>query len=224
MWSMLGMLIVPPAMAYGAGGWALVTVDDVPEYLVAGKPTEIGFTVRQHGATPLNGLQARIDGRRWLKHTTAPGKATGGAGHYVASVVVPEPGEWTLTVESGFGPSKSVLLPIPVIAAGAAAPAPLRPAERGAQLFVAKGCVGCHVHGMVDRPTLVTIGPELTSRRYPAEFLSKLLADPASVQGTRPGGFKMPNLGLRPAEIQSLVAFINDGGAAIGRDPSRTRP
>ena len=83
MWSMLGMLIVLPAMAYGAGGWAIVTVDDVPEYLVAGKPTEIGFTVRQHGATPLNGLQARIDGRRWLKHTTAPGKATGGAGHYV---------------------------------------------------------------------------------------------------------------------------------------------
>jgi cytochrome c1 len=80
--------------------------------------------------------------------------------------------------------------------------------DRGAHLFVAKGCVGCHVNGNVDRRTLVTIGPELTDRRYPPVYLTKLLADPASVQGVRQGP-RMPNLALREPEIRALVAFIN---------------
>lgn len=223
LWSMLGIMIVLPTVGYGAGGWAIITVDDVPEYLVAGKPTQVAFTVRQHGATPLDRLSPRVEAKRWFTKATAPIVATGG-GRYAAWVVVPEPGDWTISIDGGFMNSKSVLLPIPAVASGAAAPAKALPADRGARLFVAKGCVGCHVHGMVDRPTLVKVGPELTERRYPAPFLSKLLADPASVQGTKPGGFRMPNLGLRPDEIESLVAFINDEGAATGRDPSRKRP
>jgi hypothetical protein len=49
-----------------AGGWATVTVKDMPEYLVAGKPAEIRLLVRQHGVSPIDGLMVAI-------RTTAPG-------------------------------------------------------------------------------------------------------------------------------------------------------
>ena len=64
---------------------------------------------------------------------------------------------------------------------------------------------------MIDRPQVVAVGPELTARKYPAEYLAKRLADPASVQGA--GQTQMPNLGLRQDEIRALVAFINSDPA-----------
>lgn len=213
--SMLLVLFVVPAFAFAAGGWAIITVDDLPEYLVAGQPTEISFTVRQHGMGLLDGLNPSVEAKGGGKKTTVntmPGK---GSGRYTAQLSVPQPGEWKITIQSGFGPSHSSLLPIQAIARGAAAPAPMSAADRGARLFVAKGCVGCHLHGMIDRPTVSPVGPELTGRTYPADYLAKRLADPASVQGARPG-FQMPNLGLRQGEIQALVAFINS-------DPSPSR-
>jgi len=39
------------------GGWAVVTVRDLPEYLVAGQQYTIEFQVRQHGRTLLSGLR-----------------------------------------------------------------------------------------------------------------------------------------------------------------------
>jgi mono/diheme cytochrome c family protein len=134
-----------------------------------------------------------------------PGK---GAGRYTARVILPEPGQWTLTINTSFGRITSTLLPIRVIGPNDARPAATPAIDRGAQLFVAKGCIGCHVNGNVDRRTVNKIGPELTERRYPPAYLTKLLADPASVQGVRQGP-RMPNLGLREPEIRALVAFIN---------------
>ena len=48
------------ASAFAVGGWAAVTVDDVPEYLVAGKPVTLSFVVRQHGHTPLGDLSPTV--------------------------------------------------------------------------------------------------------------------------------------------------------------------
>src|SRR6267378_7542761 len=42
------------------GGWAVVTVKDVPEYFVAGQQYTIEFQVRQHGRTLLNGLRPQL--------------------------------------------------------------------------------------------------------------------------------------------------------------------
>ena len=47
--STLLVLLALPAFAFAAGGWAIITVEDLPEYLVADQPTEISFTVLQHG-------------------------------------------------------------------------------------------------------------------------------------------------------------------------------
>src|SRR5262249_22564453 len=43
-----------------AGGWAVVTLNDFPDYAVAGKPLNIIFAVRQHGQTLLSGLQPTV--------------------------------------------------------------------------------------------------------------------------------------------------------------------
>ena len=40
-----------------AGGWAVVSVEQMPEYLVVGRAQEITFNVRQHGVERLAGLK-----------------------------------------------------------------------------------------------------------------------------------------------------------------------
>jgi mono/diheme cytochrome c family protein len=84
---------------------------------------------------------------------------------------------------------------------------PVPRARRGEQLFVAKGCNSCHAHGQIGRQPLVPLGSDLTDKRYSDVLLSMLLADPSFLPPT--GGFGMPNLNLRPREIEALVAFIN---------------
>ena len=42
------------------GGWAVVTVKDLPEYFVAGQQYTIEFQVRQHGRTLLSGLRPQL--------------------------------------------------------------------------------------------------------------------------------------------------------------------
>ncbi|MEO8162945.1 MAG: hypothetical protein ABI590_04110, partial [Ilumatobacteraceae bacterium] len=36
-----------------AGGWAVSTLDEVP-VPIAGEPIDVGFTIRQHGITPVD--------------------------------------------------------------------------------------------------------------------------------------------------------------------------
>src|SRR6185503_20036307 len=43
------------------GGWAVVTVENPPDVLVAGKATEMTFTVRQHGMSLMSDLRPSID-------------------------------------------------------------------------------------------------------------------------------------------------------------------
>lgn len=138
------LLLLAPLGAL-AGGWAVVTVDQLPEYLVAGKQATLTFMVRQHGVTPLKGVHPTLEARtgsRFAQGSVAPGK---GDGQYVATFTLPEPGDWTLTIHSGWGSSKLTLLAVKVIEPGSSAPIALAAAELGRHLFVAKGCVGCHV-------------------------------------------------------------------------------
>jgi hypothetical protein len=198
------LLLLPLIGAYG--GWAAITVQDLPDYVVAGQPVTLTFIVRQHGVTKLNGLQPRVEAR--TGGVTAEANATPGRGEgqYVASLTLPRAGDWTITIHSGFGNSRVTLLPLRAIAVGGALPQPLSESERGRRLFVAKGCLTCHVHGDVENSGVVAVGPELTGRRLPPDYLKQYLAKPAG---------KMPNLDLKPQEIAALAAFINGGGQAL---------
>lgn len=207
--AMLGVLFVS-ATAATFGGWAVVTVDDLPEYAVAGKPVEIPFSVRQHGVTLLDNLSPTLIATSGETEITSPARATRDKGHYVVSFTAPRPAMWTLRIKSGFGNSENTLQPFRVISAGAAAPRTLADDERGYHLFYAKGCVTCHMRGD-DGAAGMKVGPELSARRYVAANLARFLADPDNnrLSNTPLVNVRMPKLDLKEREIASLVAFIN---------------
>jgi len=203
------LLAASTVAAVRFGGWAVVSVKDAPEYLVIDRPSTFDFVVRQHGVTPLEGLTPAISARKGMRSVNGRVVPTPAAGVYRATITVPSSGDWSVTIESGFGASKGRLLPIRAIAAGEQAPT-TTPAQRGRQLFASAGCVTCHVHGGVGiRPLWEMNAPDLTGRRFAADYLTRFLADP-SIKPKSPNMMQMPNPQLRPADIASLVAFIND--------------
>lgn len=196
------------AMAALAGGWAVVTVEDLPDHVVAGRPVQLEFTVRQHGVEPRTGLEPQVEARGRGAPMRAVAAPAGAAGRYRATLTLPEPGDWTLTIHSGLGKSRVALLPIAAVAPGTA-PAALSDSERGRRLFVAKGCVSCHLHRAVAGSGTYAVGPELTERPLAPDYLARFLADPSVSPSNRGrGDGAMPDLELDQAEIGALVAFL----------------
>jgi mono/diheme cytochrome c family protein len=207
------------AAAVYAGGWAVVTLDTLPDSLVVGKPTALGFVVRQHGMTPVGGLRPVVEAVLGSDRVTAAAEPGDRPGHYVAKLTVPRAGDWVITVNGGFGQqSPLTLLPTKAVAADAQSTPNLPAAERGRRLFLAKGCVTCHQNTLATPNDSMGIGPLLVPQKYQADFLARILADPS---GTLPPrgqvGATMPNLNLQPQEIAALVAFINTGTVTASR-------
>ena len=79
-----------------AGNWAIVTLSNVPDYAVAGKPVPLAFAVRQHGKTLLPGLHPTIRATsasgQSAKFDAVPGSSPG---EYQAVVTLPR-GKWTI--------------------------------------------------------------------------------------------------------------------------------
>lgn len=85
-----------------AGGWAVSTLDEMPA-AVAGEAVEVGFTIRQHGVTPVAIDDVGIEVRSPDGLTSSFEAAAGGpVGHYVATVVFPAAGEYSWAVRQGF--------------------------------------------------------------------------------------------------------------------------
>lgn len=108
-----------------AGGWAQVSARNVPLDPPAGQQTTIELKVLQHGVTPVS----------WPRLTIIASDATSGAvlrteamakgpeGTYVATLVFPSEGEWTLAFESKdlvMQGSVTMQIAAPVAAAAAA--------------------------------------------------------------------------------------------------------
>jgi len=202
------------------GGWAVVTVKDLPEYFVAGRQYTLEFQVRQHGRTLLSNLHPRLvvstSARRLgglvggKDETTIPAVAKSAAGTYAVSFTTPAAEQVFLTIQSGFGNNELRLYPQPVITAGASRAA-MAPGERGQVLFVAKGCTTCHADAdLTNGPSneLVTVGPELGGRHLAREYVIQKMKNPASQI--------MPDLGLTDAEAAAIAAFLSGERAGAG--------
>ena len=204
------------------GGWAVVSVSKVPDAWVTGEPLQLTWQVRQHGLTRLGGLRPTLEARSASRVVIGETWefAEDGVQGYRGTISFPEPGEWEVTIHSGFGKSRAVLLPWrvvdpqrPVVGTvedhlGTIGIAAFPEAERGRRLFAALGCVTCHVHRDVPIAGEVNdFGPELTGRRFEREYLARFLADPSIKPPTN--GKRMPNLALREKDIKPLIAFIN---------------
>lgn len=197
------------ATTISAGGWAVVTVETLPEYVRARHPFTLAYTVRQHGQKLLHGLHGSIEARAGRRTVSADARSGPGEGQYVATLTIPEPGGWSVTIQSGFGGHGTLaLLPLNVID-GVTLPTALPPSERGHQLFVAKGCATCH--RIAGRPVAGPggVGPELVPGKFQAGYLASILANPGLLADSPRSPFRMPNLGLERDEIQALVAFLS---------------
>lgn len=130
----LTLALGAPALA---GGWAVTTLDQLPPELRATETYSIGYTIRQHGATPINVEQmggtteiqiTSPDGAKTLRYKGVPEGATG---HYVAKVIFPYDGTWSWRVTQGPFEAQS-LGPITVLPFAAAPPAQGAPAAAAA--------------------------------------------------------------------------------------------
>jgi Cytochrome c len=207
------VLVLSVFVTFGfAGGWATITLNDFPDYAVAGKPLNLIFTVRQHGQTPLAGLKpsVRAKNANGLVVTAAVKSGTK-RGEYMSALMLPDAGEWTITITSGFNESATTLPNLKVIASGSPAPNAFSPATRGLRLFAAKGCVGCHRHLEVNPEHKTDAQFDLTGKRFQQDYLKRFLADPS----IKPA--EMPNLKLKEDEIDALAAFINKAVAKQAR-------
>ena len=275
-----------------AGGWAVITLDKLPTDVVAGEPLTIGFTVLQHGQTPMTDLHpivvANLHKETEFK-TIA--EAEGKPGHYTATLTFPKEGEWSWSIQAFTMDQKMPMLTVaapaiaaanppviveetaasfaspmilvsaavlalglagavvgyrrksrPVLAltalcllagvilliAGAGATseveaqaksevvmgnaegeASLSQVEYGRQLFIAKGCITCHVNTRAASPseywTIEMGATNLSNFSASPEILFIRLKDPSAAKSDT----QMPNLELKKEEIEALVAFIN---------------
>ncbi len=104
--SALGVIAVSLLMggAAVAGGWAVTTLDPIARPPVAGGSTPIGFTVRQHGATPIaiDNTAIVIVRLGGAERHVFRGRPDGPVGHYVSDVRFPTSGAWNWQVEQGW--------------------------------------------------------------------------------------------------------------------------
>ncbi len=231
---LLGVLLALCTMSFrSAGGWIVTTVHQLPEYLEAGKSYTLIFSVRQHGHTLLSSLRPKLriaNSRQGGQLETAvEAEPLSQPGSYTATFAAPGVGPAYLTIQTGFGGSNYgdlALLPLPVTEKGETRK-PLLPVDRGRQLFVAKGCATCHINGDIPEfaewNRIVSVGPELTGRAFPGEYVRQKLADPASLRTAASSkGQEMPQLELDQSEIGAIAAYL--GGVRVSSgEPAQVR-
>ncbi len=103
--SMAAVVLIAPAAL--AGGWAVTSFDQLPPEFQAGETYPLGYTVLQHGQTPVQvdtEIVARSEDGRQVSFTGVP---EGPVGHYLAEVRFPQSGRWSWQVTQGpFGPQE----------------------------------------------------------------------------------------------------------------------
>jgi hypothetical protein len=120
-WATLVVILIgalmSPAVAL-AGGWSTVSADPWPPQIEADRDIKIGFTVLQHGVSPLTGLQAGVTAvHESGERVTAYARSDGPAGHYSTTIRFSRPGAWSWSVDVFEGPH--LMPPVMVVAPGA---------------------------------------------------------------------------------------------------------
>lgn len=138
----LAILVIIASLAFPAyvlaGGWAVVTLDQLPANVVAGQPYPLGMMVRQHGQTPWKADALTIKARQpdTDQEVTFTAKPDQTPGHYQVELLFPQPGRWEWGVQSGLYPE---MQPMPAILVESGAPAAASPGSAVSPASTAAG-------------------------------------------------------------------------------------
>jgi mono/diheme cytochrome c family protein len=83
-----------------AGGWAVITLDELPTDVSAGEPLIIGFTVLQHGKTPMTDLDPTVTASSGGEKIMFFAEEEGKPGHYTATLTFPNEGKWEWSIQA----------------------------------------------------------------------------------------------------------------------------
>jgi hypothetical protein len=132
-----GTLLAPlaalaAALTFGgaalAGGWATARLDagGTPPTPNAGEKTTIGFTLLQHGVTPISWEQVTLIGSNAETgdSVVAEARPEGKTGHYIVEVTFPSAGTWTWRLETAELIMQNATMPAMTVAPGTGAGAP----------------------------------------------------------------------------------------------------
>lgn len=125
----LALTLVVPVFA---GGWAVITLDELPTGVVAGEPFTVGFTVLQHGITPMTDLDPTIIATSSKNEKfIALAQSEGKPGHYAATLTFPTEGDWNWTIQAFTMEQKMPVLNVaaPVVASVSAPVTKMEPVE-----------------------------------------------------------------------------------------------
>jgi hypothetical protein len=114
----VALVFAIPALA---GGWAVITLEELPTGTAAGEPLTVRFSVRQHGKTLLEGLTPKVTAQNKETGQTISAEATpveGQAGRYEATLTFDTPGTWEWHILAF-----SMVQRMPDLAVSASAPA-----------------------------------------------------------------------------------------------------
>jgi hypothetical protein len=219
-------IVLVAALPAQAGGWGVTTLENLTDWVVAGRSVTLRLRVRQHGVHLLTGLGRhdlptlqfqRVGARgallQSLKVVAEPDAEDDSV--YIARVTFRQPGEWRWEMTS-FPRQRmpSILVRDPALSTA------VRERERrmpgnaratGGRLFVAKGCFVCHEHPAISDGGQFSdaYGAEGAPRLQPGalsdDYLQQWLTDPRSVRADA----RMPKLELNAREIHALIAFVN---------------
>ena len=105
-----------------AGGWAVITLDQLPAQVIAGQPLTIGFMVRQHGHTPWVNDNVSVSAKQADTGESFVVRATpeGDSGHYAATLNFPHSGTWNWSISSNLYPPQQPMPALNVLPASAA--------------------------------------------------------------------------------------------------------
>lgn len=146
------ILVVLVAAPVFAGGWAVITLDELPTDIVAGEPLTVGFTVLQHGKTPMNDLDPTVIAMlnkeaQFVVNAEPEGKP----GHYTATLTFPKEGEWQWSIQAFTLDQRMPMLSVaaPVVSSTSQSVKKYEPAVVSTLLIVRMLTVGIGLAGFV---------------------------------------------------------------------------
>ncbi|HEX3220111.1 MAG TPA: hypothetical protein VHU77_08835 [Candidatus Limnocylindria bacterium] len=126
-----------------AGGWASATLDQQPDDPGAGGTLTMGFTLLQHGVTPVDWGEPLVtlsDAASGVR-VSAVAHPSGKVGHWVADLRVPAAGTWTLEIRHDLQIAPLNFEPI-VVGGGAGTAAAAASSSPSLALTAAAGFMG----------------------------------------------------------------------------------